>query len=147
MTAGPLRVPSVRIVRILPAPPEAVLAAWTDVESLKQWMCPGTASVVHAELDVRVGGHFRIVMTDKGQDYTHTGEYREIDPPNRLVFTWSSPATGGKPTLVSIDLRPHGVDETEIVLVHERLSDDDSAAKHQRGWDDIVTKLAAHLGK
>lgn len=139
--------PSVRIVRILPAPPQEVFAAWTDAQSVKEWMCPGTTTVPIVELDVRVGGHFKIVMRDKGGDYVHTGEYREIDPPNRLVFTWVSPATHDTPTLVTVDFRPHGDGGTELVLVHEQFPDEQSAAKHQRGWDQIATKMAAYLGK
>lgn len=146
MTAG-AKQPPLRIVRILPAPPEEVFEAWTNTQSLKQWMCPGSTTVPTAELDVRVGGQFRIVMRDQGGDYIHTGEYREIDAPNRLVFTWVSATTRGRPTLVTIEFRAHGAEETEMVLTHEQLPDEDSFSKHQRGWGQIATKLATYLRK
>ena len=138
---------SVWLVRILPGPPDEVFAAWTNAESLKQWMCPGSASVPVAELDIRVGGRFTIVMRDQDRDYIHTGEYREIDPPHRLVFTWVSPATREKPTMVTVEFRPHGDEQTELVLIHEQLPDEESTAKHQRGWQDIASKLVSHLSK
>lgn len=136
--------PAVRIQRWLPAPPEEVFAAWTEAESLKQWLCPGTASVPAAELDVRVGGRFRIVMRDRGRDHEHTGEYREVNPPARLVFTWCSPATGGAESLVTIELRAEK-SGTQMYLVHERLPDSTAAERHQKGWESIATKLEAHL--
>ena len=138
---------SLRLVRILPAPPDQVFAAWTDVESLKQWMCPGATSVPVAELDARIGGHFKIVMTDEKRDYIHTGEYLEVDPPNRLVFTWISDATHSKRSMVTVEFRPHGDGETEVVLIHEQLPDEEAVARHRGGWNDIAAKLAAHFSK
>lgn len=146
MIAG-AKQPPLQIVRILPAPPEEAFEAWTNGDSLKQWMCPGSTFVPIVELEARVGGRFRIVMRDQGGDYIHTGQYREIRPPERLVFTWVSATTRGKPTLVTIEFRPHGAEETEMVLMHEQLPDEDSFSKHQRGWGQIATKLATHLRK
>lgn len=136
---------SLRLVRILPAPPAVVFAAWTDAESLKEWMCPGSTSVPVAELDMRVGGQFRIIMRGEKREYVHSGEYLEIDPPNRLVFTWISDATHGKRTMVTVEFRPHRDEKTEIVLTHDQLPDEESVAKHRGGWEDIATKLAAYL--
>ncbi len=138
---------SLRLVRILPAPPDEVFAAWTDAESLEHWMCPGATSVPVAELDVRVGGHFRIVMRGEQRDYVHAGKYLEIDPPNRLAFTWVSAATHEKPSMVTVEFWPHGDKETEVVLIHEQLPDEEAVRTHRGGWDDIAAKLAAHLSK
>ncbi|MGH7965219.1 MAG: SRPBCC family protein, partial [Candidatus Binatia bacterium] len=57
--------PVVRIRRRLPATPQEVFDAWTDPESMKDWMCPGTTTLAAVELDVRIGGKFRIVMRDE----------------------------------------------------------------------------------
>ena len=137
--------PVVRLRRLLPASPQEVFDAWTDPESLRQWFCPGTVSLASVELDVRVGGQFRIVMRDETKDLSHTGTYREIAPPRRLVFTWRSSATYDQETLVTIELHPKG-NETELVLTHERLPDTVAAGRHEGGWQDAVRKLAAYLG-
>jgi uncharacterized protein YndB with AHSA1/START domain len=134
----------VRIVRRLPAPPNEVFDAWLDVESLTQWMCAGTSRVTAAEVDSRVGGRFRIVMSDERGEVEHTGEYRELRRPERLVFTWISKVTLDRETLVTITLRPVG-EETELTLMHERLPDAEARTKHRRGWTSIVEKLGATL--
>ncbi|MBI3769162.1 MAG: SRPBCC domain-containing protein [Deltaproteobacteria bacterium] len=138
--------PVLRVVRRLPASPDEVFDAWVDAESLREWMCPGTTHVSAAEVDPRVGGRFRIVMSDDAGDTEHTGEYRELRRPERLVFTWISKNTLDRETLVTVELRPIG-QETELTLTHERLPDDEARRKHERGWTTILEKLAAHLGK
>ena len=136
---------TLRIQRLLPATPQEVFDAWIDPESLRQWFCPGTVSLPSVELDVRVGGHFRIVMRDETKDLLHSGIYREITPPQRLVFTWRSSGTYDQETLVTIELHPRG-NKTELVLTHERLPDASSAGKHEDGWQDVIGKLTVYLG-
>ncbi|MCI0389903.1 MAG: SRPBCC domain-containing protein [Acidobacteria bacterium] len=137
----------VRLTQLLPATPEEVFDAWTDAESLKEWLCPGATTVVTAELDVRVGGNFLIVMQAADGDYTHTGEYREIRRPERLVFTWRSTLTNDEETLVTVELYPKGEEgeETELVLIHELLPDESSAEEHANGWRSIAAKLEKYL--
>jgi uncharacterized protein YndB with AHSA1/START domain len=137
--------PPLRLVRILPAPPEEVFEAWTSPQSLAQWMCPDPIRETVAELDVRVGGQFRIVMRTDTHEVVHTGQYREITPPRRLVFTWMSSHTRGRETLVTIELSAREPDETELVLTHEGLPDVEAAESHQRGWTQIVEKLVGRL--
>jgi uncharacterized protein YndB with AHSA1/START domain len=136
--------PTLRLVRQISAPPAVVFAAWTDAESLKVWMCPGATHVTVAELDVRVGGRFRIVMQDAENETVHTGIYREVQPPERLVFTWHSTMTRDVSTLVTVVFRPQG-DATELVLTHERLPDADASSAHHSGWQSILTKLEVYL--
>ena len=138
--------PSVRVVRRLPARPEEVFDAWIDAESLRVWMCPGATHVASAEVDPRVGGKFRIVMRAAQGDVEHSGRYREIRRPERLVFTWASNNTGGRETLVTIELRPQGA-ETELTLTHEGLADEDARTRHRAGWTSIVEKLAGVLAE
>jgi uncharacterized protein YndB with AHSA1/START domain len=140
------RSPVVQIKRLLPSSPEDVFDAWLDPDSLKEWLCPGSTTVPIAEIDARVGGRFRIVMRDEGVDHTHTGEYREITRPRRLVFSWASPATKGQTTLVTIELRGSG-EQTELTLTHQQLPDKDSADKHRRGWESIMDKFARYINE
>ena len=89
MSSSPTRAHVKRIVR---APAADIFDAWTDPAAMAQWMTPvGTAT---ADVDLRVGGRFRLVMADARLRIEHTGEYRVIQPPELLVFTWRSEFTG-----------------------------------------------------
>lgn len=143
--------PILRVQRTLPARPEAVFAAWTDPRWVASWMCPapltgGEPSPVAADLDVRVGGRFSITMEHEGTRFTHSGEYLEISPPRRLVFTWIIPlASGVRATRVTVRLRAAEGDETQMDVLHERLPDSDMLTRHRVGWQAIADRLAQHL--
>jgi uncharacterized protein YndB with AHSA1/START domain len=136
--------PILRLTRRLRATRQLVFAAWTTPELMRQWMCPAGGEVVLAELDVRVGGALRIDMR-YGADYTiHTGTYREVTPPEKLVFTWSSQNTAHQLTLVTIELfeRDGG---TELVLTQTGLPDAATFQAHIHGWTSILDRLADSL--
>ena len=133
-----------RITRILPVPPKEVFAAWTDPDCARHWMAPGSMAVAELEMDPRPGGTFRLVMRSERGDIAHIGEYREVDPPRRLVFTWKSPATQGRETVVTVEFHERG-DATELVLTHEELPDEPTADGHRQGWTSIAEKLALYL--
>ncbi len=132
------------VERIVPATPAEVFAAWLDRETLRAFIGPGDASTADVDIDARVGGQFSITMWVDGRGVLHEGEYRVIDPPRRLAFTWRSPATEHRPTLVTIELAPHE-DGTRLVLVHEQLPTKDAAERHEKGWTVRIDKLARHL--
>ena len=130
----------------MPAPREAVFAAWLDADGMRTWMCPGDIKHADVEIDARVGGMFRIVMHGVEDTYEMAGEYVEIDPPSRIVFTWISHAVQGVGgSLVTLEFREKGA-ETELVLTHERLGSAEVAAQHESGWSSVFDKLAAYLG-
>lgn len=133
--------PALVVRRVLPAPPEAVFAAWTDPASLARWMAPG--GTADAMLDLRIGGKFRIAMAGAGGTVVHTGEYLAIEPPTRLVFTWRSAHTGDAPTLVTVLLQPCA-GGTDLTLIHAQLPDD-AFAPHRAGWAFLLDQLAARL--
>ncbi len=132
------------ITRILVANRQAVFDAWTSVDSVQHWMCPEAASVPLAEMDVRVGGSFRVEMLIEGERLVHTGVYREISPPERLVFTWTSQYTQHRDTLVTVELRALG-DTTELRLTQALLPDEMAVHRHTRGWTRIMEHLASHI--
>lgn len=79
---------SVVVSRVIDAPREAVFQAWADPQRLAQWFAPEGLTVPRSESDFRVGGRYTLVMRDAdGNDFTSTGIYREIDEPERLVYT------------------------------------------------------------
>ena len=107
-------------------------------------MCPGDVISAEAELDVRVGGSFRLVMKSPSAEHVHTGIYQIVDPPTKLVFTWH--AVNQSPTRVIVDFLDLG-DESEIIITHEGFTISDVAKRYESGWSTIVDKLAAHLAK
>lgn len=129
--------------RRIPSTREVLFAAWTDPEGLRHWMCPGDIVSAEATLDVRVGGSFRILMKSKTAEYEHTGVYKVVDPPSRLVFTWMAKATGNVPTLVTVEFLESG-EETEIVLTHEKFADPEVSKRYRGGWGQILEKLSLY---
>ena len=132
-----------RIERQIPGPPEAVYRAFTEPVTMARWLSP----VGHAEVeaDVRVGGALRVAMIEGEVRIDHAGKFLELEPPRRLVFTWSSPYTGAEPSVVTVELHASGVG-TRLVLTHERLPEPVLKA-HEGGWRTMVARLAALMGE
>ncbi|MBD0322767.1 MAG: SRPBCC domain-containing protein [Aldersonia sp.] len=90
------------ISREFDAPRELVFRAWTDPEQLAKWCGPRGfhTPISSISMDARPGGVHRMTMVedDSGDEYVSAGVYREIVPPERLVFTWGDPTlTGAEP--------------------------------------------------
>ena len=137
---------SLRIRRVFPVPVAAVYAAWTDPEQMTHWMGPSDAfGPIEATLDVRVGGRYRIVMrAPDGEEHRVTGEYREIVPNRRLVFSWHWESTPERVSLVTVELRAAG-DGTELVLTHQRFADTAARDRHNDGWTGCLARLGRFL--
>src|SRR3954467_14261328 len=81
--------PVLEVRRLIRAPRQRVFDAWTKAEELKAWHAPGPLTVSLAEIDLRVGGAYRIHMqAPDGSEHRASGVYREIDPPRKVVYTW-----------------------------------------------------------
>jgi len=139
----------VEVVRVIRASKQRVFDAWTRPEMIRQWFRAGTASVAEADLDVRKDGAWRMVTTNScqpegasaGKNMAVTGRYLEVDPYDRLVFTWKRSATPEEESLVTITLRD--VDGgTELKLVHERFLTEASRDRHATGWEAVIGNLA-----
>ena len=135
---------TLKIRRILPASRQEVFEAWTTAERVKQWMCPEGSSVSFVELDVRVGGAFRVDMHIDEEDVVHTGVYREILFPEKLVFTWVSKHTHYRESVVTLEFLAHG-EATELILLQTQLPDDEAVERHTVGWRQLMEHLAAVL--
>ncbi|MFL6044665.1 MAG: SRPBCC domain-containing protein, partial [Propionibacteriaceae bacterium] len=82
---------TLRMQRTFDAPAQAVFDAWTSEEVMRRWWHAGRDwETPVATVDLRVGGDVRVVMRNPhtGEEYGGGGRYTEIDPPNRLAFTW-----------------------------------------------------------
>jgi uncharacterized protein YndB with AHSA1/START domain len=79
---------TIDVVRTFNAPRALVWQAWTDPKMMAQWFGPRQFTSSVPELDARVGGRLRIVMHGPdGSDYPMKGEFREVTPPSKLVFS------------------------------------------------------------
>jgi uncharacterized protein YndB with AHSA1/START domain len=118
------------------ASPETVFAFFIDPAKLVQWM--GT----DATLDPRPGGVCRI---NPAGHAVMAGEFVEVDPPRRVVFTWGWEtelfATPPQSTLVEVSLTPDGED-TVLRLAHRRLLPG-AVAFHRTGWGHYLPRLVA----
>ena len=133
--------PRVEVSTVIKSPVETVFDAWLTPARLATFLCAGDTHVSAIEVDARVGGEFRVVMTNNRGSYDHRGRYLEIDRPRRLRFTWVSNATKGTETEVTVTFE--SVDGgTRLVLVHIGLVDDHSATRHHGGWQSILAKCA-----
>ena len=135
---------ALQLQRIYNASREEIFEAWTDPAQMREWLCPAGATIPLIEVDLRVGGMFRIDMQSEHGTSSHTGVYQEIIPPEKLVFTWSSINTQNKETLVTVKLFDQG-QQTELVLTHEGLPDKKVQEMHAMGWESILDKLAIQV--
>jgi uncharacterized protein YndB with AHSA1/START domain len=129
-----------RVERVLHASPAEVYAAWVDPAVLARFIAPqGTAAV---QLDPRVGGRLRIVMTFPDRTTEIEGEYLVLDPPHRLGFSWH-PLRAGFQSVVTVTFEPDP-DGTRMTITHTRLPGE-WLASYDRGWGLIAGQLAAIL--
>ena len=140
------------LTRDFNAPRETVFQAWTDPEVLGKWFGPRGVMCESATIDLRVGGkyHFTLKLPD-GTISNHQGEYREIDPPNKLVFTGILDGQGCSgsagyiaETVVTIEFQERG-DATRLILTHDFLPSEDSKESHAFGWNGSFERLAEVL--
>ncbi len=149
----------VRLERTIPAPPDQVYRAWLDPGLVARWMNPGTLTVSRAEVDERVGGHYRIWHADaSGAEIGGFDcELTELVPGQRIVFRWGfvGPGRRGGPvfdSVLTVTLREASGGATHLTLVHERLDDlaaalPDVAVNVGPGWTDALGKLAGLVSR
>lgn len=147
-TATPTTETTLLIRRTFAAPQSKVFHAWTDPRHLKQWFGPtDDFEVPVAEVDLRVGGRYRIGMKPSGKEemYVAVGEYREIDAPRRLVYTWAWEGDNeAGETVVTVEFR--AVDAgTELFLKHEFFPNSEARLKHEEGWTGCINRFAKLL--
>ena len=137
---------SLEVRRTIRAPRQRVFDAWTKAEDLKRWHAPGPLTVSHAEIDLRVGGGYRIHMREPGgKEHRVSGVYRVVEPPKRVVYTWSWDGDHPvKDSVVTLEFIERG-DSTEVVLRHEGFPNAQERENHNNGWTSIMDKFAAEM--
>ena len=133
------------ITRIIRAPQERVFRAWTTAEDMVNWACPEGATVVDVASDPRPGGAYHITMKiDEETTLTARGIYREVSPPERVVYTWDWDAEEQAlgETVVTVEFRDVG-DATEVRLVHALFPSAEAREGHAEGWNSCLNRLEA----
>ena len=143
--------PAVRVSRTIRAGAEALFRAWTDPQVLMHWWRQEGEGWAFsgALIDLRVGGRYRLAMTDpEGRTHAAFGVYRQIERPERLVFTWDweDPTRSVGETLVTVDLKRVADDLTEVVVTHERFADVTRLGRHEQGWTALLRLLENFAG-
>ena len=129
--------------RVLPAPRPLVFRACTEPDQLARWWGPNGFTIPSVDFDPRAGGSYRIAMQPpEGDLFYLTGEFREVDPPARLVYTfrWEDPDPDDRETLVTLSLLDLG-ESTELVLSQGSFATAPRLALHEGGWGDGFDKL------
>lgn len=149
------------ITRVFDAPRELVWKAWTEPERIMRWFGPKVFTTPVCEVDLRVGGSFHLSMrSPDGQDYWVKGVYREIVPPERLVYSdYFSDAEGNivSPTaygmsedfpeepMVTVMLTEHEGKTT--MTLHMTAPEGEERDGAETGWNESFDKLAEELAK
>jgi len=136
------------IRRTFNAPRELVFRAWTEPQLLAQWSCPRGYSFTEQSGDLRVGGGFSATMrSPEGTEHRLRGVYREIVPPERLVFThlWvDERGNPGPETLVTVTLAEHH-GRTEMMFHQGIFASVAALEGHEQGWQSCFERLEALL--
>jgi uncharacterized protein YndB with AHSA1/START domain len=142
----------VHLTRRIAAPREQVFRAWTEPELLRQWFTAPGGYTPHADMDVRVGGSYRIEFRRPlGFGWTTyvVGTFLEVSPPERLVYTFAwerppPPALGMGDSRVTVEFTDLD-GATEVSLTHERLDQRRLRVFHRFGWHHSLHALSTLL--
>jgi uncharacterized protein YndB with AHSA1/START domain len=137
------------IKRVIRASRQRVFDAWCRPDFIRQWFAPGTMSMAHAEVDLRVGGGYQLQMNPPNppvegghanEGSRVTGTYTRVEPYDLLEFTWCGSWDPGEETQVTLTFRDvEG--GTELTLLHQRFQSEVSCGKHTEGWTSTLEKL------
>jgi uncharacterized protein YndB with AHSA1/START domain len=136
--------PAVKIKRFIKAPRDRVYAAWTDPEQLKEWFGPEEVKTRKLIAEARPDGKFQWDLTSaEGEEMTVSGEYRELVPGRKIVFTWQwqdDEDWADHHSIVTVELsdRDGG---TDLCLTHEQIPTAKSRTGHTKGWNSLLDEL------
>jgi len=131
--------------RTVRASPQRIFDAWTQPQQLCAWWGPRPVTCSGAEVDLRVGGRYRVVNALRdGTSVTIEGEFEHVEPPRRLVYTWRMGLERPESSRVTVRFEPRG-DATEVIVVHEQIPSPAVRASHERGWRGCLDGLERHF--
>jgi uncharacterized protein YndB with AHSA1/START domain len=132
---------NVTVRKRIAAPPDRVFDLWTRPELVRRWWGPDSVVCTAAEIDLRVGGGYRIAnqFTD-GNTVWIAGTFERIDSPHLLVYSWRLEPGGGDFERVTVRFEPAG-DATDVTVIHERVASEEARRSHESGWIACLAKL------
>jgi uncharacterized protein YndB with AHSA1/START domain len=138
----------IAITRVFDAPRERVWREWTEPEAFADWF-GGTEYEVplsSVSMDVRVGGSWRLTMVSgpERREIKWRGEYREVDEPERLVFTVTD-QPGDEREVVTVVLADLGEGRTEMRFEQRGPTRPDRHEAAKRGWGVFFDRIAERL--
>jgi uncharacterized protein YndB with AHSA1/START domain len=138
---------TITIRHTVAAPRETVFQAWTEPELLARWWWPPRFATTFA-IDLRPGGTYSIrsAAQPDGTVLAISGIFREVQPPQRLVYTWRWEGADTDETLVTV-VFSENAGQTTIDLTHERFASEGDAANNRLGWQSCLDRLTAIVGE
>ncbi len=138
---------TLHLEKVLQARTERVFAACVEPEKLAEWWGPAGFTSPSLDLDVREGGRYRITMQPPDGGAFHLrGEFSEVDPPRRLVYTfeWEEPDPDDQETVVTLSLLDHR-EGTKLVVYQGPFATEARRALHEAGWTESLERLEQSL--
>ena len=141
---------SLEIKRVIHASRDCVYTAWTDPAQLKEWWGPEGVETIDFVNDVRVDGKYRWELrTREGEEMAVFGEYRELVPGKKIVFTWKwddDETWEARNSIVTVEFSDcEG--GTEVRLLHRLLPSEESRNRHNQGWNSVLDRLEQFINK
>ena len=141
---------SLEIKRLINAPRNRVYAAWTNPKQLTEWFGPENVRTRDLVAETRVGGKFRWdLINPEGEEMTGQGEYRDLQPGRKIVFTWQwedDETWENHNSIVTVELSD-AAGGTELRLLHEHLPSEESRDNHNDRWKSSLNKLDKFLSE
>jgi uncharacterized protein YndB with AHSA1/START domain len=148
----------IAFTRIFERPRHLLFQAWTEPEHLRQWWGCDGSSLIECEIDLRVGGAWRLVMRmADGSEHPFHGVYREIVPDKRLVYSecYDNPQVGSPEwvTTITFDEVEEGTRLTHLIQhrsrevrdAHLQVGMEAGAIQTLRRLDEHTERMAAGL--
>jgi uncharacterized protein YndB with AHSA1/START domain len=143
------------VTRTINGPARLVFEAWTKPELFKRWWVPKSAglSLLSCEMDVRVGGKYRLAFSHGGSEMAFYGTYLEVTPHSRLAWTNEEGGDAGQVTTVTFEEQ----DGKTLVVLHDLYPSKealDAASGSTDGMgetfeqlDELLVTLGASVGR
>lgn len=134
------------ITRTFDAPRSLVFRAWTDPDRLARWFAPTGCTIAFRALDPRPGGRFHsCIRTPDGHECWCVGEYREVAPPDRLVFTMAvADAAGDRADPAAVGMDPDWPAETVVTVTFVEAGGQTKLTLHQTVSEALAKRTGAH---
>ncbi len=140
---------SLLVRRVVKGNAERVFGAWTRADQIMKWWGPAHISCPQCEVDLRVGGRYRIAnLLPDGSTIWIIGQFLRIEQPHLLAYSWQS---GADPQFdpdaaskVTVRFLPKGPN-TEIVVEHTSIPDEQTRTNHNSGWLGCLDELDAFI--